>query len=142
MVPGLASTVACFPLETIRTRLAVEPGAYTGIWNCLCVLTPHQGPLCAVQGALLSPPPPPPPLRAYPAAHGGASHMACRQTRLRQSVLTHVSRKDTGFSAAVRASQCIRCAVPSCLLVCGPPGLPPGGCGLCNRLTGVGGGTS
>lgn len=40
---GLASTVACFPLETVRTRLAVEPGAYRGIWDCLSVLTRTSG---------------------------------------------------------------------------------------------------
>lgn len=47
---GLASTVACFPLETVRTRLAVEPGKYTSIWNCLVVVARSSGPGALYKG--------------------------------------------------------------------------------------------
>ena len=31
---GIMSTMACYPLETVRTRMGVEPGVYKGIINC------------------------------------------------------------------------------------------------------------
>lgn len=40
---GVTSTIALFPLETVRTRIAVHHGAYTGIGDCLKQTVAKEG---------------------------------------------------------------------------------------------------
>ena len=42
-VAGVTSTIALFPLETVRTRIAVHHGAYTGIGDCLKQTVAKEG---------------------------------------------------------------------------------------------------
>ena len=32
-----------FPLETVRTRLAVDSGKYSGVWDCLTQVAHKEG---------------------------------------------------------------------------------------------------
>ena len=48
---GIMSTMVCYPLETVRTRLGVEPGVYKGIINCAEQLV-RKGGLPALYGGI------------------------------------------------------------------------------------------
>ena len=44
MLAGLTSTIICFPLETVRTRLAVAPqGQFHGMIDCARQIVSREG---------------------------------------------------------------------------------------------------
>lgn len=51
---GLSSTVVCYPMEVVKTRLTVEVGKYSGIGNCFVTVASEEGITALYRGLLAS----------------------------------------------------------------------------------------
>ena len=49
---GVVSTAVCYPLETVRTRMGVDPGAYRGILDCVRQLALSSGGVRTLYGGI------------------------------------------------------------------------------------------
>ena len=49
---GVVSTAVCYPLETVRTRMGVDPGAYRGMLDCVRQLALSSGGVRTLYGGI------------------------------------------------------------------------------------------